>query len=491
MSEKNGIKEFLQLVGWLTAAFVAVYYLPELYSRLLFLLLLLVVWRSKRDYFWLAFFLILLDQPGGFFSGGERTDTKRLPIYSLMAGFSFTITQLYLILLVIKSITKNRFKKPSIYFRNNLEILGWYVLVLLVVSGLIGFSFTSMRETYRTIINLTLFFSMFYILPNHKSLFHFLRLLFPFVFLAVLAQIYGLTFHQQPVELFKPGAGSHLYALDNMEGWDRPIELVFTLFICFTGSLFLLGQEERPFSTWYLILVNTTSFFSIFLSGTRTWVVGFLFAYLLFLIFNKSKLPTYLFRSLIGLGLAAFVLHFIPVVNHHIDNIWLRISTVAALAEGDLSMGGTAVRFQEHAPSVWEGYLQSTIVCGAGFSDLFYEYDNIHVGYHNLLFNTGVVGVLLYLFFIVKLLRKPFEIENERHAKINKIAILPIIILLVINVGVQTIGYTVIHTPFYIIQAYALSLVVIAYNYPKDTTWTGMEEKQVRHEGKAAAFKRV
>lgn len=464
MKSRHRYHEIIELLLYLIIAFILVYYTPIFFSRIVFLLILPIAWISKRDYLWFAFFLILADTPGGFFSGGARDDVARLPIYSFAAGFSFTITQLYLLVMLLKSI-KNKYHKQKlkIYFSNNLKVLAYYFILLITISLLIGMSFNSMREVFKIAVNLTIFYSIFYILSNRNDLTSFLWILFPFVFVALAFQIYGLTFGHQPIELFKPGALRNLYSSsDSPLGWQRPIEMVFTLFICFTGSLFFWGNNDAYFNKLYLVIINIVSFVSIFLTGTRSWTFAFILSYIIFMGITRTRFNTSLPKILLGIVFAFILLKYSTVLDDQMTNAWSRFSTVKNLASGDLSLGETAPRYQKYTPRLWEGFKQSTIVFGAGFSDLYYKYSNIHIGYHNLLFNVGIVGVFLYLSLFIKIIHRIHLSSFQKQLISIKLSIIPLLMLLVINSAVQTIGYGVIHTPFFIIQAFTLALIVIA-----------------------------
>ncbi|MCG6533992.1 MAG: hypothetical protein L7F78_04740 [Syntrophales bacterium LBB04] len=392
-----------------------------------------------------------------------RSDAYRLPIYTLTAGISFTLTQLYTFLIFAKAIT-NKFKKkrPNIYFLKNLKSLALYFGFLVFISVGFGMSMSSIKSTYQMSVNLTIFFSVFYIFSNEEEFNSFLRVIFPFVFVAVAFQFYDLTNHQQPIELFKPEATMRFFVGGTK--WMRPIEMMGTLLICFSGSLYALGTKNNYFKRSYLVVIGAASFISIFLTGTRAWAIGFFLAFILYLIFLGRKVASILPKIIVGFLFTLFLFLSIPVLSDQFANAWDRLSTSEGILEGDLSLGGTSTRFEEHAPQVMEAFSNSNFFFGAGFSDYYYEHGDIHVGYHNVLFNVGIIGIFFFLALFQKIFRETFSRRVPSRSREKKLALIPLVMLLIINTGVQTIGYGVTHSTFFFLQAYTLALLVIAQN---------------------------
>ena len=93
-------KEFFQLVLLLTLSTLALYFVPTPFNKFLFLVLIPLALRTKKAYFWFAYLLIVLDQPGGLFYGGSSDDPLRFPLYTLFSGFSFGLDEILLIILL-------------------------------------------------------------------------------------------------------------------------------------------------------------------------------------------------------------------------------------------------------------------------------------------------------------------------------------------------------------------------------------------------------
>lgn len=447
--------DFLYLLILVLLSVGIVYFTPGVVSRLFFLVILPFVWTSKKDYFWFAFFFMLLNQPGGLFSGGEALDDRRLPLYSLAPGLSLTITDLYFILIFVKALKfRHRFKNKL-----KLEFAVLIVLfsLLSVVSLGYGLSLDSIAQTIRVGINCTLFYSVLYIFRDFSLLSNFLRSIMPFVFFAVALQLFGLTFKFQLIEVLKPGAVRNLYEGAEFGLEERPIELVSLVFVAFCGTLYLLSinRKYRIFSDRYLLIINLTGLLSMALSGTRSWTVAFVLAWVFFLIISRGKMIKYFFQGILTVIGLLIALSFSPVLNKQMISAFERISTVSSVVEGDSSLGGSARRYQVYAPKLWDDYLSTNLIFGAGFSDFYYKNANIHVGYHNMILHFGILGVLLHIWFYLRIMGKSLF----RKAIINKMAFIPFLIFLTVNFGVQVIGWGVIHQYFFAVQAFALGLL--------------------------------
>ncbi|MBN1181399.1 MAG: hypothetical protein JXB49_03870 [Bacteroidales bacterium] len=463
----RGIIEIFELLSYLLIAFILVYFVNVRINRFLFLIFLPLIWRSKRDYLWLAFFFILMEQPGGLFSGGLRADPYRLPIYSFAPGFSIAFHELIILVFFVKTLAKGNFKKnyQRTVFNKELKMLLILYVVLIIISPLLGLSVNSLTNIVKLSIALTLLYSLFRLINNDEQIVRFLGILFPFVFVALALQIYGMINGQQLVALIKPGTSvvQGVYDLaDNKTNWFRPIEMGHAMLISFTGSLWLIAKGNSVFNKQYLLLVNLISFLVIFLTGTRTWVISFGAGYLLFFLFMGVKAPKFLFRSFIAIVLFVIIINAIPVINNQIRNSWSRIITVEEVIEGDITGGGTISRYDVRAPKVMEGFMSSSIILGAGFSDHFYRYADGHVGYHNILLNTGIAGLLLILYAIFKIIRYPFIIARKVkffNDQLLKISVIPLVILMFINNGTQMIGFTPDGINRFILMFFALIMI--------------------------------
>ena len=461
----KNIREFSALTFILFSLAFVLYYIPPPIREYLFLPTLYFTWKSKKDYFWIAFFFLMTDIPGGLFSGMEKIDPYGLPMYKF-GGLSISILELFYIVAFLKAVN-NSIKAAQIYnfFKTELMFVMGLFFVLLLVSLALGTSYVSMKLTYKTMIYLTIFYSFYKLIDSKEKLFRFFGLLFPFSFMAVALQLFSLIFKKQLVSLFKPSVTVVQGVLQVTEGshaWVRPIEMAHVLLICFAATLFLISFKKHNYNRTYLMIVNLVSFFGILLTGTRSWILAFFTAYLYFFVVTYKNTKTFLKMLSVSGALAAVIIYFVPVLEQQALIAWDRFMTVQDILEGDITAGGTMGRYDQRAPRVMDGFYASTIFFGAGFSDHYYAYHDAHVGYHNILLNTGVLGSLIFLFFLLRLLSSPFK-KKGRQENIDtswlKVSILPLIILLVLNSGTQTLGFKPDGSNRFIIMSFAFVLI--------------------------------
>lgn len=438
---------FLWLLIAIIAAAFFVYFTTPLISRIAFLLFLIPVWRTKADFYWLAFMLVTLDMPGGLFSGGTVGDPYRLPIYNITSGVSFAFQELYMIILFVKAIAKRRSNAMFRDFPYNrqLHIIMLLLVILIIISIFLGTSLTSLRNLYKNLLNLSLFYSIIYVFQKHEDIVNFFKALFPFSFVAVLLQIYGMVSGQQLVALFRPDVTitQGVLAGDLL----RPIELAIVLLACSFGSFLFIGGRHGPFSLPYLISINVIAFTGILMTATRSWFMGFSSMFIVFFILNYRRIGTVIFRFFIGILLFVVVFTFIPFIGDQVKNAFTRLETISDLTAGDPTAGGTLFRLTERAPRVMEGFWNSTIIFGAGYSDLYYRHGDGHVGFHNILLHTGIIGFIVLIGFAVVLFLKPLRLSRipSKHAYRDALRNLPLLIpaLMLINSSTQFWGFEV------------------------------------------------
>lgn len=461
----NYFKDFFKVFVLVFISFITVYYIPFPYNKILFLLILPLAWFTKDDYLFFAYFLVLEDQPGGLFGGGEREEIYRIPIYSLAPGVSFTIRELYLLMLLLKVIQKNHYSKLRIrpFFLYELKLIALLFFVLVLITPVLGASFESYRSIAKIIINLTIFYTIFRIIPDKTSMIKFMVTLLPFTFVALLLQSYGLIFGQQLVGLFRSDIKVTQGILDvSKKGLvvERPIELVHVLLINFISTLYLLGTNITKINKPFLWIVNVLSFVSIMMTATRSWFVAMFFAYILFLLFGQNK-PGIIVRYVTISALALVISFSVPLIRNQILSAWERLSTIEYVIKGDITAGGTLMRYDVRAPAVMEAFYDSTVILGSAFSRNHQDHQDYHVGYHNLLLNTGILGALLFFLLILKLLRKTM-FASGRNNLIMRMSSVSLVILLLLNAGTQFIGFNVELTPRFFVQAFVLLLIANA-----------------------------
>jgi len=438
---------FFQLLFLLVLSAILVYYTPASINRIIFLLFFIPVWYSKKDFFWFAFVLILIEAPGGLFSGGLVGDQYRLPIYNLFPKVSFSFQEVYLVIILLKGIIKKQgFSYRSFTYRNQYSVLGILLVSLLIVSLLLGISLSSMRNVYKTMISISLYISTLFVFKNEEDIINFFKTIFPFAFLAIILQLYGMLNQQQLVAVFNPLISTPQGVLTGDE--MRPIELAVVVLFCFFGSLLYLGDKRKTFSDKYLLFVNIISYISILLTATRSWFLGFTIIYLFYFYLNLKGLGNKVTSFVTAIGFFLIIIFMIPQIRNQINVASKRLLTIEQLASGDQTAGGTLNRITVRGPRVMDGFKNSTIILGAGFSDLYYEYTDGHVGFQNILLNSGVIGFVVLFSFATTLFFTPLRILKKLNYRSDLSHILrntPLLVpaVLTINSGTQFWGFGV------------------------------------------------
>ncbi|MCJ7483543.1 MAG: hypothetical protein MUO31_11310 [Thermodesulfovibrionales bacterium] len=444
MKDKNS---YLNLFLLFFSAFILVYFIPSSFNKILFPLYCVLFFRSKSNALWIVFIIILIELPGGLFSGGLREDMVRLPIYPLAAGVSISFEQL-LIFTGIMKVFKNKLKyKPLGFLSKNIKLIALYFIFLLFLSFFMGISFYGFRNLFKILVNLTLFYSVYFLFAEESEFVDFFKLVFPLAFVAFLLQLYDLIFGHQLIKLFRPGVVSTQGVL-GMGEFDRPIEMVHVLLFTFFGSLYYLILKKELFNKNYLLIVNLISYCSIFITATRTWFIAFTFTYFLLLLFKPGKMIKLILKNSILLIVAVLSLFSLSILKNQFSHAYQRIKSIELIVQGDVTAGGTLQRFDKRAPKIMKAFAKSSILVGAGFTDNYWENSDQHIGFHNFLFNGGIIGVMFPLYLVINIfyftIKVGKKIGNQNPYKNALIIfILWMVGLLILNSSTQFIGYDV------------------------------------------------
>lgn len=345
--------------------------------------------RSKNEPFWLAFFLATTD---GFF-GFLGTYSTLLNLIPGMPGIE--LAQFYILLGLVK-ISKNKVKTEPFY-KNWTTLLFVYVLLLFVAGLANGLS--GEINVYFKIAKMVVPLALFYTVPRliktieeYASLFNLLFFIFSVAFAA---QIYTVFTGLSPSAKFKPVAIDEMELGRNLRSYYN----VAATLVSLCGALFFLTlKDQKYFSKIYLNSIVICCFGMAFLSATRGWILGFGFIIIVYnVIVNKLQLKNLFFIVAVFAVLFTISLS-IDKLNKQMMFALERSLTLEALANGDNSADGTLVRL-ERGPPVMEAWADNPVF-GWGFSDVYFEKYDVHVGNQTLLLHSGIIGMLLLYTFI-------------------------------------------------------------------------------------------
>ena len=395
------VKKLIKFFVLIVVAVIASHYTVPLVTTLFFVSVLVVYFRSEGDEpFWLAFFFIMQDGIVGYFTNFEQLVQVLPGLPAVEAG------QLYIGLALVKAL---RIKEGGFrpFYSQGLQILLIY-LVFLVIQGYVWGVSLELNIQFRIIkfiLPLFLLYALPKLMTDEKQYWEVLYYLFPITFTVLFAQVYTIQNGRSPAIAWGVAVeASHLFIVTKDIAYrgfyNDGLVLITTL-----GSFLALGTKEKRFSNSYMYVVIISLFLSIFLSATRGWILGFLLVATGYLFFVSKIRPAQTLKIAAMSILLVTALYSIPVVTIQVDNAWDRFMTLQALAEGDITAGGTLVRLERRSPLVLKRWAESPLT-GIGFSNDFFRHGDMHVANQNILLHTGIIGaVALFTFFTFFLVR--------------------------------------------------------------------------------------
>lgn len=450
---------------------IIIYQLPSIIGAIFQIILLILFWLSKKDYFWLAFVFVISSSPGALFSMQDEVHS-----FSLLYGSSFGNVYFYLpfILIAFLKTVKVKIKYPKYFFSGILLILFFYFVLLLAAHGI---------YKWTAVVRLTIPWLLLFILPrmlkNEVDYSKFFNLIFPFVFFVIITQIYKIITAQEFAALFGGiGNPAVVASKDLLEGSSviRPTDGIIIPFISLLGAFYFLSKRTKIYyNKNYLTIIAGLSVFSIFLTATRSWFFSALFILFSFLVLNSMKPVKNLLKYTFATILIIILIQAVPYLQKQSVLAFERYETIGYLLEGDITAGGTLQRLDVRAPKVMARFYEKPVF-GWGYGIEGASYSDGHVGHQNLLMHTGIVGYSLFfafwLLFIFKLLNvnKKISYKNDYY-KIPIGLILFFLGIHIINISAQWFNFLISFTNGFIL-CLLLSLANLVY-------WESLKEEKI------------
>lgn len=377
--------------------------LPQMSSQGVFLLLLVYAYRSRDSLFWLVWYFIVSDAPGYLFSGLYQSNLYGLPGYRLAPGFTVSFNDLFLLVFIAKSF-RNKGRTGFIFKREVWLLIGMGALYI-ALSLALGISTQNMIRAFRFVFYWFWALVAARVICRPGDLERLFRLLLPIVLFGFILIIHTYLTNNYLHNILS-GVGRFSGQEASEESYARVLFSSSIMSVALVVSIILLFRERTPIRPNTLILAVFASSLSIFLSGTRGWML------LLFLVlssfffirgfgFVKQFARVSVMVGMLGLITASLF----PVVVSQGEFAYDRLLTLQEFASGDLTAGGTLKRVTERGPRVMAVFRESPII-GWAFSNTFMEYSDIHVGNQTNLLNLGIFGfVLLNMAFLSILLK--------------------------------------------------------------------------------------
>jgi hypothetical protein len=396
------------------AAFVCVYFLPFSISYLFFIFLIGTMVTSKRyDYFWIAFWFIILDCPGDLFQSGGTGDLKQLPFIVVGSKGVVGLRQLIPLVFFARSLVSYK-KAKTLALRTDFKFLFILFMFYALLGYILGMGLNSILNTILVFILWTFLISLPRLL-SEKEIEYMDRLLFSAVILAFVSQLTTLATGERWIDVFKETDYYLKETLLIQEGVvSRTISSPYIILYSFIKALYYILSKKSNFSKGLLSLIIVISAFSIFLSATRGWILASVSVFLLILItFSNAAV----LKRVVALGIAGGVLLFIvtivfPPIKSQMTNAYERFKTVEQIAQGDLTMDGSLLRVTGRAPKVLKPFSEMPIL-GWGFADVYWAKKDGHVGHLTMMLNCGVVGYAILIFFFFKWFFQLYSMPNN------------------------------------------------------------------------------
>lgn len=413
--------DFLQMTLCFGGAVFAVYYAPSLVNYLYFLGLLVLFWRSERDYFWFGFYFIIINTPAFLFFESSAEATRRLPLYSLTGGLSFSVFDLFVLVSLAKVIFNGKMKgfvlsKPLRF------ILIYFALVSLPITFLIGNSDSSFLNNFRPYFYYTVLLSFYFLIHDTEDLYKFGYLLVPYVFFTLFDQLFLLTQGKLLIAIINPETVRTIVnntVTDDARAYFSGFLLIFYAFL-FALQLRANPKHEVFSGLAYAVIGGALATF--LLSATRSYLMIPLAVLGMYVIYSRQGVSdaVKLGFSVVLFGIIFFSFNIISF-DFFLKSIWPRFEAffMTVLGGGNLAEFDTVQsRINEDLPNIMAGISYSPFI-GTGFSDVFRNYVNNDLGFVNTILIFGLVGFGLFINFIVMLFRQLNQWVKHPWADIN------------------------------------------------------------------------
>lgn len=435
--KKDVFIDTAQMLGLFIASVIAVYKTNQTIRDLFFLIPLVLAFRSKKDYFWFAYFFILISAPSSFFVNRTQAAMFRLPFYAIIPKFSLTPMDIFLFISIFKAIrttVKIKFKlnKPLEFF------LFYVIFVSIPVSFLLGTELKPFINTMRSFFFFGIIFSYLRLINSKEEIIKFGYLLFPFTLLIVFDQLFVINMGSRFISMFDPSMLG-VYVRNSISGDIRAImQGVLIVFYTLIFGFQIYNNKRYEIFSGFSTIAILLPIASFFLSATRAWmVIGFI-AILGYIILSAKGIKFAVQMGVIGtlLVIGLFASGFIE--QEFIDNINRRYFELGEMASsGNLRQGTFADRIDNDIPQVLKGVAYSPIL-GVGMSAYMKRYYSNDVGFLNTILIYGFIGFPVFLFFLFRYL---FLLNRYRLSESFDIAEKSIFISLIIGFTGILAGY--------------------------------------------------
>jgi len=399
--KKEVVVDFLQMTALFIASVIAVYKLNHTLRDLFFLIPLLLAFKSKKDYFWFAYFFILINAPASFFVNRTQDAFFRLPFYSVISSFSFTPMDLFLFISIFKAFQTNvkiKFKlnKPLEFF------LFYLLLVSIPVSFFLGTELKPFVNTLRSFFFFGIIFSYLRLIKNKEEIIKFGYLLFPYTILIIFDQLFLINEGSRFISIFDPSMVG-IFVKNSISGDIRAVvQGILIVFYVLMFGFQIAHQKKYELFPGFSSIAIFIPIGIFFLSATRSWMMIGVIAILGYIFLSAKGHKLAIQISILGAVLAIGLVSSGFIDKEFVGNITKRYEELGKIAKtGNLKQGTFADRIENDIPKVLKGVEYSPVL-GVGMSRYMKRYYSNDVGFMNTLLIYGIIGFPIFLFFLFR-----------------------------------------------------------------------------------------
>lgn len=373
-----------------------------------FFIIVFYFWNTKDNALGLALLFIMAQNPWGLF---YYHPNNAFLLLTPTVGVSYNI--LFSIVIFVKYQFSAQFRNAQTkdYLRKFFKVFLFFFITLIIVGLYHGFSLASMFFLLNTVFTLLLFFSLTKML-NYEQMVKFNRIIFHFtiVFTAIVLVDTALRGWFLDKLVFGNTYGSASNISEDLVRLTGGFGIALYSSVI---SLYYLAKKSKEFKIYFLWVVYILSFLFIFNTATRGLILSSLFLLLLFFVYYFNKIASNIKIPILAFIITVIAFFILPdKVTENLVASYARLTTLEAIAEGDMTAGGTARRWNIRGPLVLTHFNESPIV-GFGFSKTTAEYWDSHVGNHTLLLEGGVVGLSVIWLTIIVVVIFLYRIEKK------------------------------------------------------------------------------
>lgn len=405
------VRELIFFYFLFAAAIYFVYKKPSL-SLPFFLATLAMAFFSKKNYFWIAFFFLILQTPAWFFT---YTQNSHLPLIPLIPGFSLSPIDLFTLMMLCKTMINRKSFKLKLRFSFSFLLL--YFIFSFFLGGIFfNSSLDIMGSFARSLIYFAWIIFIVVFFKGTEDIFKFFELILPVVFFILFSQIYYiLNGGVMLVSLFDPEIGATAL-INTLTGEIRAdIGGFLALFTCYFGSFFLMQFKQNKKRRSYYNIVALVCFLSVFLSATRFAFGIFLLVALLVYSRKLKELPKIILFIAEGIIVLMLLVRLGVFSETYLKNsLWARVSQVFDLASGKGAQIDTLSSRLDQLQNMIKG-IEGSPLWGYGFSDQSLQYLNNNWGFPNTIIMFGLFGMFLFIFLFKSYMKIIISASRKRY----------------------------------------------------------------------------